>query len=902
MKKDVSTDILLTTKMHIPVPSRDLVSRTHLLERLNEGLHTRLTLISAPAGFGKTTLLSTWALDASSRLLPVGWISLDESDNDPARFWSYVLAALDAIHADISSDILSSPSSLENTLNESFLGKLVNILAAVPVTLALVLDDYHVITEPAISAGLTFLLDHLPPNMHLFIASRSDPALPLARLRGRNQLNELRTNDLRFSLAESADFLKRSPAPRLSSEQITTLEERTEGWVTGLQLVALALRGSKDSATFLASFSGTHRYIANYLFAEVFRQQSTSVQQFLLHTALLDRLTGSLCDALLERFDGQQVLEELERANLFLVSLDEQRYWYRYHQLLRDFLFDMLQRTHPTLLPTLYQRASVWCENKGLWHEAIDYALTAQDNARAAALIEQVINELSNRRELKTLRRWLEALPPVVLQNRPRLVLPYLWLLISIGQVESAEQILAHVEESPETVAELHTMRAIIASMRGDYKQITQLSTQAIEHLAEDVPMLRSLLALSQGTAHFLSGDGNAAEQSFAKAGELSLNDNNLYMTQVAKTQRASVYFIQGKLHLAFEEQRSALQLAERHPGQVLDMGLAHIGISGIYLEWNRLEEAERFLLEGVQQAERSGNEGALLYGYMGIANLRYAQKRFEACRERLQEVDRLLHRHTYPEIIAGIVAGSQINTYLKLDEIALAARVASERRLNEQRNVTNMDLLEYIPFAQLLLLQGHVEGAAALLHRMRGVAESEGYNGHLIRILLLQTHSLSLRGYKSDAAAHLAQALALAQPEGYIRTFLEAGAPIVPLLSTLLNARQAGRFASSVIMENYMKSLLRAFEAEGLLTGITQQTTGSSLNIATPLMPASTLSEREKEVLRLIAQGLSNQQIAQQLVVEMNTLKTHIKHLYQKLDVKSRTQAIARARDLNLT
>ncbi len=464
-------DRLLTTKLYIPSRRADLVSRQRLIARLNEGLRRQLTLICTPAGFGKTTLLSEWlsihraACDHPQ--IALGWVSLDAEDNDPMRFWHYLVTALDLAQPGVGESTLDALFAAQPTSIPSLLTTVINTIASSPRDFALVLDDYHVIQTQAIHDTVTSLLEHLPQNMHLFIASRTEPPLALARLRARNQLLELRSSDLRFTHAEAALFLQRILDVRLSAEEVAVLEGRTEGWIAGLQLAALSMRGRTDLSTFIASFAGSHRYIVDYLAEEVLYRLPEAVQTFLLRTSILDRLCASLCNALTDQVDGQRTLEYLEHENVFIFPLDDERRWYRYHHLFAEVLSHRLQRLYPDLVPELHRRASVWCEDHDQLESAVEHALCAHDFERTVYLIEQKeAGELvTNRGEFGTLQRWMEALPYDLVRSRSRLCLIYIWSLLPLGRWHECERLLQDAERGLQSISEPAIVERVLSSM-----------------------------------------------------------------------------------------------------------------------------------------------------------------------------------------------------------------------------------------------------------------------------------------------------------------------------------------------------------------------------------------------------------------------------------------------------
>jgi LuxR family maltose regulon positive regulatory protein len=648
---------LLTTKLYIPPARPKLVSRPRLIERLNAGLHRKLTLVSAPAGFGKTTLLSEWTHAgvrsreygvgskeyASERpptpysLLPTpffAWISLDESDNDPIYFLAYLIAALQTNETNIGRGVLSALQSPQPPPTEAILTTLINEIAAIPDRIVLVLDDYHLIDAQPIHDALTFLLRHLPPQVHLVIAAREDPPLPLARLRARGQLTELRATDLRFTSSEAAEFLNQVMGLDLSAEDIAALERRTEGWIAGLQLAAISMRGHKDVSGFIQSFTGSHRFVLDYLVEEVLERQSESIQNFLLQTAILDRLTGSLCDTLTGQDNGQATLEKLEHANLFIVPLDEERRWYRYHHLFSDLLRQRLRQTQPEQIPMLHHRASEWCEQNGFTDEAIEYALRGEDFERAADLIEKSVDAIWQRGGHTKLRRWLAGLPVELVFSKPHLCIFHAWGLFVSGQQDAAEQSLQAAEKALDLSLVLSpvegsgratetspierdqppgpdrkkiqgraaTIRAFMASFRGDVPGIIQYARQALDHLPERDLAWRSSAAIALGDAHSFNGQSMAAYRVRLEALEASRAAGNIYMVLIASMKLAVTMRQQGRLERVIEICQQQLQLAN-------ESGLSQTAVVGwllaiwgeVLAELDDLDRAVHQAIKGVE-------------------------------------------------------------------------------------------------------------------------------------------------------------------------------------------------------------------------------------------------------------------------------------------------------------
>ncbi|MDY6875407.1 MAG: LuxR C-terminal-related transcriptional regulator [Chloroflexota bacterium] len=929
---------LLQTKLYIPPAQPDpsiglrarLVPRPRLIERLNAGLDRKMTLVSAPAGFGKTTLLSEWIYHLETRFFgknlvsgsprPVAWLSLDEGDNDPARFLAYLVAALQTVEPDVGADVLTALQSPQPPSVEAALTALINDIVAVPQgdrkgrPYVLMLDDYHLIAARPIHDALTFLIEHLPPQMHLVIATRADPPLPLARLRGRNQLTELHAADLRFTPDEAAAFLNQVMELDLLAEDVAALETRTEGWIAGLQMAAISMRGRKDVTAFIRAFTGSHRFILDYLVEEVLDQQSPAIQEFLLKTSILERMTGSLCDAVLSKgaeeqgsggdgvfspalplrtsADSQKTLEYLEHNNLFVVPLDDERRWYRYHRLFADLLRQRLQQAQADLVPTLRRRASEWYEQYGLIGEAASHALAADDFERAARLIEQTAWKMLTRGEMTTLLNWLGALPDEVVRARPRLDVFRAWALTLTSQLDHAELRLQETDTQG-LEGEVAAVRAYAACFRGDVTRAIELSRQALEHLPEEGLFLRSLMALNLGNAYWLSGNPAAAGQALTKAAALGQAAGDIYLAMIATSLLGQAQEMAGQLHQAVETYRQALQLATPSQGEgrgsrpVLFAGLAHLGLAGPLYEWNDLDGAMRQVMRAIELGERGGSVSTLQGSYTTLAQVCQARGDMDGALEALHQAESLARKHDLIHVI-GLVAAFRARLWLAQGDpstisgqaIAAASRWAQESGLSADDDLSYTGEIGHLTLAQVLIAQGMPGEALRLLARLLEAAQTAGRTGSVIEILALQALAFQAQSDLERALSALEQALSLAEPEGFVRIFLDLGEPMVRLLRRAL---------SQGIAPNYVARLLAAF--------------GEEVELTSPAMESliEPLSERELEVLRLIAAGLSNPEIAEELVIAVSTVKSHTNHIYGKLGVKNRTQAVARARELDL-
>jgi LuxR family maltose regulon positive regulatory protein len=885
--------LLLATKFHMPRLRAPLVYRPHLVERLQQAAGHPLTLLAAPAGFGKTTLLSSWLERAP---LSSAWVSLDRADNDLTRFWSYTLTALDKAFPGCGATALGLLQSPQPPSMEVILTTVINTLTALSQEVVLVWDDYHLITAPAIHTSVTFLLEHLPPRLHLIIAARADPPLPLARLRTRGQLLELRSADLRFLSEETAAFLTRLSGLTLSAEEITALETRTEGWIAGLQLAALSLHGRTDIPGFIRAFTGSHRYVVDYLVEEVLVHQPEPIQTFLLQTAILERMTGSLCEAVTANAEGQAMLERLEQANLFLVSLDDERRWYRYHHLFADMLHQRVQKRMPDLVPELHRRASTWYEQHGLQAEAVSHALSASDFDRAARLIEQVAAALIWKRgELSTLLGWLEVLPEHVMHAHPRLLLDHAWALLWSGQVaalephlRNAERVLAASTGSQPNVphtarqtmqGELAAIRAELARQRGDVSGAIKLAREALTSLPEDAQWLRGIVTGLLGGAYRLRGDVVAASRAYMETVRTSQASGNLPVTLIAMGQLAQLQAMQGQLPQAARTCQQALDLAaQRGVTTSPALGVARVSMGEVLREWNDLDEAERLLLQGIEYCQqRGGLAECALDGFLSLARVFQARGEMDGALRMIQQAEQIGRDFHY----ATRVTASQAKLWLAQGNVPAATRWATtlQHELNVGGELAYEHLDGYIVLARLHIVRGELTEAIRLLGRLLQMAESAGLTGQVIEVLVLQ--ALSFQAHPPQAMMVLTRAFELAEPQGYVRIFVDEGEPMLALLR---HARSRG------VVPDYLDKLLAAF--------------GTTTQVSSPPLAAvliDPLSEREREILRLIAAGLSTHEIADELVIVVGTVRNHIKHIYSKLDAHSRLQAVERARTLNL-
>lgn len=891
---------LLTTKLHIPAPRPELVSRPRLLTWLNEGLKHKLTLISAPAGFGKTTLLSEWIPQSWECVV---WISLDEGDNDPTRFWVYFIGALQKLQSNLGQNALLLLQSPQPPPLELILTTLLNELTLFPDNFAVVLDDYHLIENPVIHTALTFLLDHLSPQMHLIITTRVDPPLPLSRLRARSQLTELRAADLRFTRAEVATFLNEMMRLNLSPETVSALTVRTEGWIAGLQLAALSMQGRADLTSFVAAFTGTHRFILDYLTDEVLERQFEGTQRFLLQTSILERLCAPLCNTVTGQSDGQMTLERLEQANLFIVALDDERKWYRYHHLFAEVLRQGLQRSASVeTVANLHRRASTWYEQAGLVDEAVHHALAGHDFEQAARLIEQVYSAKWQTGEIKTLQGWLAVLPPAAWRSHPRLWLVQAWAAMTLGEFAEADEKLREAEAALAWLDETSTrsLHPEVLAFRASYASLVQdpsaveLAQQVLQELPQDYWM-RGLLVIFLGAAYYAMGDLNAAGKVLAQALTSTRSTRGAQDYQIHLLAFGGmVHHAQGRLRESWTLIHRALELAEPEGKPIPFVGtlFTYMSASLVLYELGELDQCETYLTRCADEAVKFGSAEAQVFALSGLARLCLARDDLAAAASYTVQIDVLLQTHTFTIGIMAYVEYHRFQLLLKQGNLTASAAWV-EAYASQPGPLTPHS--HHLALPQVLIAQGCFEAALDNLTTLIQEAQATGHGSVLIKALVLQALAFYLSGNPGQALSSLECALILAEPEGYVRTFVEEGQPIVELLRRVKveDARQ----------KDYIHKLLSAFpaEAEG-----TRSRGGRSLfSPPPPRAPApllvEPLSPRELELLRLVAAGLTNQEIAQKLFLAIGTVKKHLNNIFSKLDAQSRTQAIARARELNL-
>jgi LuxR family transcriptional regulator, maltose regulon positive regulatory protein len=905
-------DALVATKLYVPLPRPGFIARPRLADRLAEGSGGALTLVSAPAGFGKTALLAHWARGLRR---PVAWLSLDGGDNDPARFWRYVAAAMDVVRPGVAGRVEALLGAAPQPPVEGLVTVLVNALVDLPDEAILVVDDYHLIESRSIHEGLLLLLERRPPPLRLVVASRVDPPLALARLRARGQLVELRAAELRFTPEETAALLGAATGLELPPASLAALQARTEGWAAGLQLAGLSLRGRSDPAGFLAGFSGSHRFVLDYLAEEVLDRQPGHLRTFLLETSVLSRLCGELCDAVTGRTDGQALLEQVERANLFLVPLDEERRWWRYHHLFADLLRARLERERPERLPALHRNAATWCEGHGLVDDAIGHAVAAGDPGWAAQLIERHAEEDFQRGEGATVLRWLRALPVELVRVRPQLSLATAIAVLVEGRSDPAaiEPLLVDAERAPATdepyqpsvgrVASLlanvpaatAVVRAHLGYLRRDAEATAAFARQAQAQLTE---VDRSPAAFADwylAMADWLDGRLAEAEQALVRSVAERQATTGPERIPWPSSDLGAVQHARGRLSAAVGTFEQALAVDNR-TGRLHPLaGLAHIGVAGVLYERDQLDTALDHLTEGVEQLRQLGWAPGLASGLAWLALVRQAQGDDAGALAAVAQADRAMPGAGVFDARVNPLPALRAWVLLAQGRIDEAAGWARERGLGEEDPLSYQREREYLVFAQVLLATGAAHRARRLLERLQAAAAAQDRTGSRIEILALQALALRAGDDEDAALAALASALELGWAEGYVRVFVDLGAPMAALFGRLASGKRS-RGLPAGVPGAYLRRLAAGFE---------QHATPSDhrarrVPVVVPGL-IEQLSQREFEVLLLMAAGRSNREIADELVVVVDTAKKHVGRVMDKLGAANRTQAVARARELGL-
>ena len=921
---------LLQTKLFAPLSHSNLVRRPRLIEKLNGGSTRRLTLISAPAGFGKTTLVSDWLAQGQQG---AGWLALDEDDNDIVRFLAYVVAALRNVGDQGAGEgtlaLLQSPQLVPL---RSILGTLAQELSSRNVRRVLVLDDYHVITAGAIHEAVAFLLEHVP-EVHWTIITRADPPLPLARLRARRQLLEIRAADLRFTLDETTELLGRVMQLALSVDSIQELDRRTEGWVTGLHLAGLALQGSRDRAAFVHEFSGSHRYVVDYLVDEVLNRLPQNVQAFLLETSILDRFCAGLCAAVVDGGAGagsgapegsgistavaQEMLETIENANLFLIALDDVRCWYRYHHLFGDLLRQRLRHQREPNEAVLHQRVAHWFAGQGLVEEAVRHAVAAEDFVFAADLLEQRSEALWTQGGFAVLQHWLSVLPDAVKQDRPRLLLAHAWaefltdssLALVDARLQDAELAIQRVErDRPSSVENIAELKGVVAAIRAAQQSKEEAAAPTIAYSHRALALLprhserwRSVALLCLGFAYEMDGAVPPAIVTLEEAIQLCRRIGNDYSATVGSMALARTQMAHGQLRAAEAIYSSTLmQAQQRGMGKLPITAQAHVNLGRIYYEWNRLEAAAEQLWRGVERMHGQGGSWLQFEVFLLLARLEQARGRPADALALLQRAEQAASAIPFGWTRAA-TAAALVRACLALGATEGASAWLAEVRPAVGDHLNRVREAEHLIAVRVLLALGRTDEAFTLAAYAAETAEEAERWKTVVEAKILAARTLAAQGKAVEACKWLESALLLAAPEGYVRTFVDEGQPIYELL---MHSR--GRNAG-VLLQEYCAQLVAAFGADGaeFAQQMLQQAPATKASLAR--RPAQVtgfvepLSAREVELLQLVGAGYSNQEIADQLVITVGTVKSHLNHIFAKLGVEGRVRAVNRARELAL-
>ena len=924
------TETLIRTKLRLPFTRRELVSRPRLHEQIARGLRGPLTLITAPAGFGKTTLVAS---SITSCAMPVTWLSLDKHDNEAGRFLSYVIAALQKTDNSIGSEAAQLMEGRQQPPPEVVLTSLINDLEAASGEIVLVLDDYQFISSQTVHEEVAFLLEHCPHTLHIVIMTRSDPPLPLARLRARGQTVELRAADLSFTEPEAALFLNDSMGLCLDAGSVAMLEERTEGWIAGLQMAALSMRDRKDVPGFIEGFSGTNRYILDYLLEEVLASQPLEIQRFLLYTAILERLTAPLCDALLVndeeanregegglpvseslRLGGSAfILEYLERTNLFLVPLDDERIWYRYHHLFADLLRTQLQRSlGPQGVAQLHVRAADWHGQNGSLVEAIHHASMASDEERVERFIEQNYMELVSRGEQSWLRSWTGTLSKELVYRRPWLCIYEAYSHSWFGELDQAEVFLEVAEKrvrSDMSVPDAHAMlghltyiKSRVTAMRGDLSRAIEFNLAAREYLPVSNLALQLDMGITLGYLYFLLGDYSAASQFLNETIQSGRAVGAILNTVAGYCILARLYATQGLLNQSYELYRQAAQWVHETGGQHLAASsLIEVGIADVLCERNDLDAALAHVKQGLALLPWWGKSDDLALAYVTLARIHLGQANTNGAIDALEKAKQVIQTNgLFPEAPHAKEL-AQVKLWLAQEDLQAATRWAAslEQRFGPHDPFRFENEVIHIAQARVLIALNKPDEAISLLSRLEEIARSAQRMGRVIEILLLEALAMQQKGDSERAMLTLTNCLTLAGPEGYVRVFLDEGQPIQMLLDQWL--ARAG--ASSAPLWDYAIRLLSQFDAEPQMI-MAMRVKASSVgdrSISSAQALVEPLSKRELEVLHLMALGRTNQEIARQLIIAPGTVKAHTASIYRKLDVANRTEAVVLARQLGI-
>ncbi len=918
---------LLSTKLYIPPVRAGAIARPRLIEKLRSGIRHSgsITLLSGPAGFGKTTLLSEF----SAGIQPLGdlkmraaWLSLEEGDSDPNRFWSYLISACLPVLGETGETALAFLRAPQPLPEDAIPTLLINALTSQDSSLILILDDFHTIQNTSIHAGLLFLLDHLPPNLHLIVSTRTDPPWPLARYRARNQLVEIRAQDLRFRPEEAAEFLNNTMGLSLSAEALAALEERTEGWIAGLQLAALSMQGRSDRGAFIQAFTGSHVYIAEYLVDEVLRQQPEEMQAFLLQTAILNRLNGALCEAVTGCTDGQEKLKALQRSNIFISSLDDEGQWFRYHHLFADLLKARLQSNlSKTAVGQLHQKAASWCEQSGMVAEAVEHGLAAADYANVVRVVEAAALPMILQAHVRTVEGWLQAIPSGLIENSPKINMAYAWMNLLRGMPGQAAPYIDRlriffsaietIPPDPSVQAEWSAIQAELLIAQGRPHESRDLAIQAQRLLPEVDPNIRSMIYITLAKAYQQTGDYGLAAEVFQMIVQDARRIGDITFEILGASGEAQMVLKQGLLHRTYEIASEGIRQMELSGKKVPFSATLYGELGQVCFHWCQFDRAKNYLQRSMEISGKSGYSDPEIYFHITRSKMCQMQGDLAGSVNEMQKASQLAAAMP-PAMVQESLIAQQVWVDLAADRPAAAEQLLGARGFRFGENFGFPDLAPGTPVpleagllynSALRFLLYHAKRGQDLAHLKDGIELAEQvFQGELqcqqlpvaLETLLLLSQMYAVLGKSQQSLAAAARALELAEPEGFISTFVEEGQPVAQILAELLKSAQPGKARSA-----YIRQILGIFPKPSGPREETSHPAAAKLHSADALVEP--LSGRELEVLQLIANGDSNQTIAEKLVITVSAVKKHTGNIYGKLSINSRTQAVLRARQLGL-
>ena len=910
---------LLGTKLYVPHRRHQIVARKRLLEQLDRGLERALTLVSAPAGFGKTTLVAEWVATLER---PVAWVSLDEADSEPGRFMAYLVAALQTVDPALGANVTAARQGPPPVPEPGTLTPLLNDIDRMARPITVVLDDYHSLNAPAVDEALTFVLEHHPPTLHLVIATRQDPRLPLARLRARRQLSEVRAADLRFDAAEAAEFLTHVMGLRLSEAEVDALESRTEGWIAGLQMAALSMRGRQDTSAFVAAFTGSHRFVFDYLVDEVLRRQPDDQRIFLLQTSILDRLGSDVCDAVTDREGSGALLKTLERDNLFVVHLDDHRLWYRYHHLFRDVLRAHLAQEMGEAVPTLHERASRWFEQCGMAAEAIEHALAAGAHGRAAALLETVWRDMDRSYRSRAWLQWVRELPESTVQARPVLCAAHAWALLNEGDLEPALDWVYEAERWLGIEGQEREVQGMVVTNEPEYELLTATlanarayglqglgrygpkalaeAERAYELSRERDDFERALAALMLAFARWAEGELEPAREAAVEAVAGMWRSGNLRFVISFTTYLVDILVAQGRLTEGIRTYREALDRVKQAGGPELrERAVLHLGLSELLVERGVQDEAQRHLARAEALGELPAFPPWLRRWASARARFRQSNGDLAGAIAVLDDAEKRQTRHPIPDVRP--FAAWRARLRLAEGNLRSAAAWAEARGLSDEDEPSYLTDYEHLTLARLRIAEARaaadpdlLTGTDVLLDRLLRAAEDGARTASAIDVRIVQALAREARGDLTGALDALGQALRAAAPDGWLQRFPDEGTPMRRLVQLL--GEDAGQGA-------HVRAAFDAVRATGrepspVRPGTSAATSAPRAPLAEPAEP---LSRREVEVLHLLADGLSNREIGMRLYRSVDTVKGHNRRIFAKLGARNRTEAVALARELGL-